>query len=98
MLHLTLTDPHDANLIRKYGIEKCHIKHLTLGRMVFACTYRGGTFMVGNRDEVCIPTCLTMPSSFTSVYSIIGSCCHTPPLSRLGTGTLAALHSCARGS
>jgi len=24
---LTLTAPHDANMIRKYGIEKSHIKH-----------------------------------------------------------------------
>ena len=26
--HLILTNPYDANLISKYEIEKCHIKHL----------------------------------------------------------------------
>jgi len=28
---MTLTDPQDVNLIRNYGIEKCHIKHLPIG-------------------------------------------------------------------
>ena len=29
--NLTITDPHGPNLINKYGIEKCDIKHLPLG-------------------------------------------------------------------
>ena len=34
-------------------------------------------------------------NSFTTVYSNVGSYRRPPPLSRLGTGTGAALHGCA---
>jgi len=30
MLNRILANPHDVNLIRKYGIEKCLIKYLPL--------------------------------------------------------------------
>src|SRR6218665_443050 len=43
MLNLTLTDLHNSNLKRNCGIEKCHIKHLTLGIqspcIYLCCTY-----------------------------------------------------------
>jgi len=38
-LSLTVTYPHDANLIRNYGTETCHIKHLPPVFIVFACIY-----------------------------------------------------------
>jgi len=28
---MTLTDPHNSNVIKIYGIEKCHFKQLSLG-------------------------------------------------------------------
>src|SRR6218665_809843 len=51
-LNLTLADHKDANLIRKNGSEKCHIKHFTLECMVFLCIYRRGIFVVTNRYDV----------------------------------------------
>ena len=37
-LNLTLTNPQNANLIRKYGTKQCHIKHLPLG-ILSLCKY-----------------------------------------------------------
>jgi len=50
MLNLSLTDPHDENLFIKCGIEKCHIKHLSLG--MYASINRPCIFIVSNQYDV----------------------------------------------
>jgi len=58
-------DPHYANLIRKCGIGKCHIKHLPLG-IYSLCMYLKTLHIHGKQsirhDGICIPTCLIMPT------------------------------------
>jgi len=50
MLNLTLTDPQNVNLIRKYGTEKYHKNSLYVFR-VLACIYSHCIFMVSNQSD-----------------------------------------------
>jgi len=51
-LDLTLTDSQDVNLIGKYGIEMCRMKHLPLSIIVLACIYNSCIFMTSNQYDV----------------------------------------------
>lgn len=49
-LILTLSNPHNENLFRKYEIEKCHIKHLPLCSYSLAHIYSPCTIMVSKQS------------------------------------------------
>ena len=64
-LNLKLTEPYDENLIRKYVIEKCHIKYLPQS-IYSLCMYLYPLHIQGKqwirRYGVCVPTCLSTPA------------------------------------
>ena len=93
-LNLTLTDSYDTKLIRKYGIEKGHIKHSTLGCLVSACIYRRGIFMVAKFSAAENSTAVlskfhhnsVVENNPTSAYTIIIF------INRTSTSTIAFNH------
>jgi len=99
-LNLTLTDPHIANLMRKYGIEMCHIKNLPLG--IYSPSIYLYLMHIDGKQSiqhygVCIPCSVSSPHYFFMAFCwadcIYIYICEVGILSfiRVWTGFLAVL-------